>query len=52
MGSLRKLTKVLLIAAKSMEADERFRWLETRVSSSLRPRGEDLRRMTVDEDNR
>ena len=40
------------IALRSMEADERFRWLEARVSSSLRPRGEDLRRMTVDEDNR
>ena len=26
-----------------MEVDERLRWLETRISSSLRPRGEDLR---------
>ena len=35
-----------------MEVDERLRWLEARVSSSLRPRGEELRRMLADEDNR
>ncbi len=35
-----------------MEADERLRWLEARISSSLRPRGEELRNFFADEENR
>ena len=35
-----------------MEVDERLRWLEARISSSLRPRGEDLRSLFSDEENR
>ena len=35
-----------------MEVDERLRWLEARVSSSLRPGSEELRRMLADEENR
>ncbi|PVD27606.1 hypothetical protein C0Q70_12770 [Pomacea canaliculata] len=32
--------------------DERLKWLETRVSSSLRPRNEDLKNMFTHDDNR
>ncbi|XP_064599567.1 LOW QUALITY PROTEIN: uncharacterized protein LOC135466077 [Liolophura sinensis] len=32
--------------------DEKLRWLEARIASSLRPRNEDLRNMFINEDNR
>uniref|UniRef100_A0A1X7UKN4 Uncharacterized protein n=1 Tax=Amphimedon queenslandica TaxID=400682 RepID=A0A1X7UKN4_AMPQE len=35
-----------------MEVDERLRWLESRVNSSLRPKGEKLRTFFADSDNR
>ena len=35
-----------------MEVDERLRWLEARISSSLRPRGDELRNLFTDEENR
>jgi len=35
-----------------MEVDERLRWLEARISSSLRPRGEEMRSLFSDEENR
>ena len=38
--------------AAKMEADERLRWLEARIASSLRPRGDELRALLADEENR
>ncbi|CAH1797693.1 unnamed protein product [Owenia fusiformis] len=35
-----------------MQVDERLRWLETRISSSLRPRNEDLKQMIQNDENR
>ncbi len=35
-----------------MEVDERLRWLEARISSSLRPRGDELRNLFTHEENR
>lgn len=35
-----------------MEVDERLRWLESRVSSSLHPKGEELRTLFSDSNNR
>ena len=32
--------------------DERLKWLEVRISSSLRPRNEDLKNMMTNDDNR
>ena len=32
--------------------DERLKWLETRISSSLRPRNEDLKAMLASDENR
>ena len=34
------------------ETDERLRWLEARISSSLRPRADDLRSLFSDKENR
>ena len=36
----------------NMEVDERLRWLEARISSSLRPKGGDLRNLLADARNR
>ncbi|XP_064650622.1 uncharacterized protein LOC135502065 isoform X3 [Lineus longissimus] len=35
-----------------MELDEKLRWLETRISSSLRPRQEELKNMFLSDENR
>lgn len=35
-----------------MEVDERLRWLEARISTSLRPRGDELRNLLTHEENR
>ena len=37
---------------ETMEVDERLRWLEARISSSLRPRGEEMRSLFSDDENR
>ena len=36
----------------AMEVDERLRWLEARISSSLHPRGEEMRSLFSDDENR
>ena len=36
----------------AMEMDEKLRWLEVRITSSLRPRNEDSKNMLLNEDNR
>ena len=35
-----------------MELDERLRWIETRVTSSLKPRAEELKHMFTNEKSR
>jgi len=35
-----------------MEVDERLRWLEARISSSLHPRGDELRNLFADDQSR
>ena len=35
-----------------MEVDERLSWLEKRISSSLHPRGDELRNLFTDKENR
>ena len=35
-----------------MELDEKLRWLEIRLNSSLNPRNEDLKNMFLNDDNR
>jgi len=32
--------------------DERLKWLEVRINSSLRPRNEDLKNMFLNDENR
>jgi dynein heavy chain len=35
-----------------MELDERLRWIEIRVASSLKPRAEELKRLFSNKENR
>jgi len=35
-----------------MELDERLRWVETRVTSSLKPRAEELKHLFTNDDSR
>ena len=37
---------------ENMEIDEKLKWLEARIVSSLRPRNEDLKNMFANEENR
>lgn len=36
----------------TLEVDEKIKWLEARVASSLKPRNEELKNMISDDDNR
>ena len=35
-----------------MAMDERLKWMEARISSSLRPRNEELKNMFLNDENR
>ena len=38
--------------ADTMEIDDKLRWLEARLNSSLRPRNEDVKQMYQNDENR
>lgn len=40
------------IKSKDNKMDERLKWLELRISSSLRPRNEELKNMFLNDENR
>ena len=51
--SRRSLSRIAIVTKLVvMEVDERLRWFEGKTNSSLQPKGEDLRRLLADEDNR
>ena len=35
-----------------MESDDKVKWLEVRIGSSLRPRNEDIKNMLLNDENR